>query len=220
MTQLETELQQLKDEAKNMWELVHGQLQKALSALLNFDGDLAREVVAMEKRVNATELKIDRDCENIFALYSPVAIDLRFLLAVLKINTNLERTGDIAEGIAKDVISSKEAFKPALLEATRLIEMYREAMVMLEETLTAFENEDTILARSVFEKDEFLDAINRQANELIIAYLKNNSEDINQALHALSIIRKLERVGDQSKNIVEEIIFYIEAKVLKHSKTV
>jgi phosphate transport system protein len=216
MTQLETELQQLKDEAKNMWGMVRGQLLKALSALLNFDKDLAREVVVMEKRVNATELKIDRDCENIFALYSPVAIDLRFLLAVLKINSNLERTGDIAEGIAKHVLSVDTAFKEDLLEATKVIEMYRESIAMLEDTLTAFENEDTILARSVFEKDEFLDEINTQANELIEAYLKDNPGEIDQALYALSIIRKLERVGDQSKNIAEEIIFYIEAKVLKH----
>jgi len=216
MTQLETELQQLKNEVKNMWGMVRGQLLKALSALMNFDRDLAREVVVMEKRVNGTELKIDRDCENIFALYSPVAVDLRFLLAVLKINTNLERIGDIAEGIAKHVLSVNTAFKEELLEATKVIEMYRESIAMLEDTLTAFENEDTILARSVFEKDEFLDSINLQANELIEAYLKDNPEEIDQALYSLSIIRKLERVGDQSKNIAEEIIFYIEAKVLKH----
>jgi phosphate transport system protein len=216
MTQLETELQQLKNEVKNMWGMVRGQLLKALSALMNFDRDLAREVVVMEKRVNATELKIDRDCENIFALYSPVAVDLRFLLAVLKINTNLERIGDIAEGIAKHVLSVNTAFKEELLEATKVIEMYRESIAMLEDTLTAFENEDTILARSVFEKDEFLDSINLQANELIEAYLKDHPGDMDQALYSLSIIRKLERVGDQSKNIAEEIIFYIEAKVLKH----
>ena len=216
MTQLETELQQLKNEVKNMWGMVRGQLLKALSALMNFDRDLAREVVVMEKRVNGTELKIDRDCENIFALYSPVAVDLRFLLAVLKINTNLERIGDIAEGIAKHVLSVNTAFKEELLEATKVIEMYHESIAMLEDTLTAFENEDTILARSVFEKDEFLDSINLQANELIEAYLKDNPEEIDQALYSLSIIRKLERVGDQSKNIAEEIIFYIEAKVLKH----
>lgn len=216
MTQLETELQQLKDEVKNMWGMVRGQLLKALSALLNFDKDLAREVVVMEKRVNATELKIDRDCENIFALYSPVAIDLRFLLAVLKINTNLERIGDIAEGIAKHVISVDDPFKEGLLDATKVIEMYRESIAMLEDTLTAFEKEDTTLARSVFEKDEFLDDINTQSNELIEEYLKNNPSDIDQALYASSIIRKLERVGDHAKNIAEEIIFYIEAKVLKH----
>ena len=152
--------------------MVRGQLLKALSALLNFDKDLAREVVLKEKRVNATELKIDRDCENIFALYSPVAIDLRFLLAVLKINSNLERIGDIAEGIAKHVLSVEHAFKEDLLEATKVIEMYRESIAMLEDTLTAFENEDTILARSVFEKDEFLDDINYKANELIDSLFK------------------------------------------------
>ena len=74
-----------------MWKLVQSQLLKALSALLNFDKDLAREIVMVEKRVNGAELKIDRDCEDILALYCPVAVDLRFLLAVLKINTNLER---------------------------------------------------------------------------------------------------------------------------------
>ena len=95
MAQLETELQLLKTEAINMWSLVNGQLSKARQAFLTFDKDLAREVVLKEKRVNGSELKIDRDCENIFALFCPVAIDLRFLLAILKINSNLERIGEI-----------------------------------------------------------------------------------------------------------------------------
>ena len=218
MTQLETELGQLKEEVKNMWGLVRSQLLKALSSLINFDKDLAREVVLMEKRVNATELKIDRDCENILALYTPVAIDLRFLLAVLKINSNLERIGDIAEGIAKYMLSAEKEFSQSLLDATELIEMYRESIIMLEETLEAFTNEDTALARSVFKKDEYLDNINIKINERLCDYLKTSSDDLDQALYVLSIVRKLERVGDQSKNIAEEIIFYIEAKVLKHSE--
>ncbi len=218
MTQLETELGQLKEEVKNMWGLVRSQLLKALSSLINFDKDLAREVVLMEKRVNATELKIDRDCENILALYTPVAIDLRFLLAVLKINSNLERIGDIAEGIAKYMLSAEKEFTQSLLDATELIEMYRESIIMLEETLEAFTNEDTALARSVFKKDEYLDNINIKINERLCEYLKTSSDDLDQALYVLSIVRKLERVGDQSKNIAEEIIFYIEAKVLKHSE--
>ena len=217
MTQLETELSQLKEEVKNMWGLVRSQLLKGLSALLNFDTDLAREIVLMEKRVNASELKIDRDCENIFALYTPVAIDLRFLLAVLKINSNLERTGDIVEGIAKYILSAEKCFSEPLLETTQLIEMYRESIAMVEDTLVAFGNEDTGLARGVFEKDEFLDNINSLANLRIVDYLKEFPDDTDQALYVLSIIRKLERVGDQAKNIAEEIIFYIEAKVLKHS---
>ena len=216
MTQLETEIHLLKNEVINMWNLVRSQLMKARASMLNFDKDLAREVVLKERRVNGSELKIDRDCENIFALLTPVAVDLRFVLAVLKINSNLERIGDIAEGIAKHILNVEAPFKKELLEATYVMKMYDEAIIILEDTLSAFENEDTILARKVFKKDEFLDDINLKANKLIENYLKEHPEDIDQALYILSVIRKLERVGDQSKNISEEIIFYLEAKVLKH----
>lgn len=217
MTQLETELQQLKNEVKNMWELVGTQLEKARKALIQYDKDLAREVIVKERRVNAYELKIDRDCEDIFALYTPVAIDLRFLLAVLKINSNLERTGDIAEGIAKYVLNSSQPFTPELLKQTRVVEMYEEAINMFNDTLAAFEKEDTLLARGVFKKDDFLDNININANTMILEFLKEYPAEMDLSLYALSIIRKLERIGDQCKNIAEEIIFYVEAKVLKHS---
>jgi phosphate transport system protein len=216
MAQIETELQLLKVEAINMWTLVNSQLSKARLAFLNFDKDLAREVVLKEKRVNGSELKIDRDCENIFALFCPVAIDLRFLLAVLKINSNLERIGDIAEGIAKYIIDAEAPFTRELLDVTRILPMYEESVKMLEDTQEAFEKEDTILARSVFKKDDFLDDINRQAHKVLERHLKDHPEDTSQALWLLSIIRKLERVGDQAKNVAEEIIFYLEAKVLKH----
>src|ERR1700743_1472295 len=216
MAQIETELQLLKTEAVNMWTLVNSQLSKARLAFLNFDKDLAREVVLKEKRVNGSELKIDRDCENIFALFCPVAIDLRFLLAVLKINSNLERIGDIAEGIAKYVIDAEAPFTKEMLDAPRILPMYEESVRMLEDTEKEFEKEDTILARSVFKKDDFLDNVNKSSNKALEQHLKQYPEDLAQALWILSIIRKLERVGDQSKNIAEEIIFYLEAKVLKH----
>lgn len=216
MTQLEIELQYLKEEVINMWNLVHSQLVKSMSAMINFDKDLAREVVQGEKRVNGLELKIDRDCENIFALLTPVAIDLRFVLAVLKINSNLERIGDIAEGNAKYIIDADQSFREELLDATQAIVMFDKSISILETTLRAFENEDTKLARSVFQEDEAIDTINTDATNATIEYLKLHPEEIRQALYNLSIIRKLERIGDQSKNIAEEIIFYIEAKVLKH----
>jgi phosphate transport system protein len=148
-----------------------------------------------------------------------VAVDLRFVLAVLKINSNLERIGDIAEGIAKYVLSIEIPFHRPLLEETLVIRMYDESVNIFEDALTAFENEDTLLARSIFKKDEYLDDINLRANDLIEKYLNSHPQDLNQALYILSVIRKLERVGDQSKNISEEIIFYLEAKVLKHRHT-
>jgi len=139
-------------------------------------------------------------------------------LAVLKINSNIERIGDIAEGIAKYIIDTDKVFSEELSKQTRVLEMFQESIVMFEDTLKSFENDDTTIARKVFKKDDFLDQINVTSNETVEAYIKQNPEDINQALYALSIIRKLERIGDQSKNIAEEIIFYLEAKVLKHTK--
>ena len=161
MTQLENEIGALKKELINMWILVQSQLNKAKEAMIQFDKDLAREVLVKEKRVNSFELKIDLDCENIFALYCPVAIDLRFLLAALKINTNLERIGDIAAGIALYVVESTVNFDMAALEKTSLIRMYDEAVNILIDARTAFEKEDTVLARSIFKRDDVLDDINK-----------------------------------------------------------
>src|ERR1700755_1297760 len=127
MSQLEIELKELKTEVINMWNLVHSQLVKSNVAMVNFDKDLAREVMQREKRVNGSELKIDRDCENIFALLTPVAVDLRFVLAVLKINSNLERIGDIAEGVAKYILSADDPFSDELLKASRILPMYEES---------------------------------------------------------------------------------------------
>jgi len=217
MTPIETEVIALKKELGNMWMLVQSQLNKAKEAMVNFDKDLAREVLVKEKRVNSFELKIDRDCENIFALHCPVAIDLRFLLAALKINTNLERIGDIAAGVARYVVESPVNFDAAGLESTSIIRMYDEAINIVTDTRTAFENEDTALARSIFKRDEVLDVINRSATNTIGELIKSDISGLNEALFMLSIIRKLERIGDQSKNIAEEIIFYVEAKILKHS---
>jgi phosphate transport system protein len=217
MSKLDIELKDLKEEVVQMCELTFSQLSKSLSSLLNFDKDLAREVLMVEKRVNSAELKIDRDCEDIFAIYSPVAIDLRFLLAVLKINTNLERIGDIAEGIANLIIDTEKPFSQELLDKTQVVEMFGEALQIVEEIMHAFEKEDSAIARGIFKRDEFLDKVNINANNLIEDYVKSHPEEIRPALNVLSIIRRLERVGDQAENIAEEIIFFIEAKVLKHT---
>lgn len=218
MTHLDTELKALKDDMHEMFRLVLSQLEKSKTALISLDKDLAREVIVNEKRVNSFELKLDRDCENIIALFNPVAVDLRFVLASLKINSNLERIGDIADGIAKFALSIKLMPEKELLEKTRLVEMFDVSLEMMRDVMLAYENEDTKLARSVFKMDDVLDEINLNASSAVAEFIKSHQDRINQSLYALSTIRKLERVGDQCKNIAEEIIFYIEAKVLKHSK--
>lgn len=216
MTHLEEELAMLKSELTTMWEMVISQLHKTREALLQFDKDLAREVVSTEKRVNALELKIDRDCENIFALYNPLAVDLRTVLAVLKINNNLERSGDIAEGIAKYIIFAEHPFDKELLEKTEILRMYDETNLILEDVLKSFDTEDTKLARSIFRRDEVVDDINNNSHLVVTEYIKEHPDRIEEGLYIISMIRKLERVGDHCKNIAEEIIFNIEAKVLKH----
>lgn len=217
MTHLDEELQALKSDLLRMWALVIDQIEKGKESLLALDKQKAQEIVMNESRVNAYELKIDRDCENLFALFSPVAVDLRCVLAVLKINTNLERIGDNAEGIAKFVIEVDEtSFDKNLLEITKVVEMYERSAEMLKDVYNAFDKEDTLLAKGIFEKDKFLDDINHLATNTITEYIKENIDNIHQALLILSTIRKLERLGDQIKNISEEIIFYVEAVVLKH----
>ena len=216
MTHLDEELTSLKSEITEMWHLVISQLHKTREALLHFDKDLAREVVITEKRVNAQELKIDRDCENIFALFNPVAVDLRTVLAILKFNNNLERSGDIAEGIAKYIIFAERPFDDALVNSTQILRMYEESNVILEDVLKAFQTEDTKLARSIFKRDELVDEINIQATAIVADYLRSHPDKIEQGLYIISMIRKLERIGDHCKNMAEEIIFNIEAKVLKH----
>jgi phosphate transport system protein len=219
MTPLEQEIEEVKSELVSMWMLVQSQLNKAKDAITLYDKDIAHEVLVKEKRVNSFELKIDRDCENVFALHCPVAVDLRFLLAALKINTNLERIGDIAAGIAQYVVDSPVNFDVAAMESTGLLRMYDEAINILADARTAFENEDTALARSIFKRDDVLDDINDNSPNTVAEVIKRDTSLLPEALYILSVIRKLERVGDQSKNIAEEIIFYIEAKILKHYKT-
>ena len=171
MTHLESELQHLKNNLIEMWTLVKTQLLKTKEALINDDKDLAREVVSVEKQVNAFELSIDQDCENVFALFNPVAVDLRLVLAIIKINNNLERQGDSAKGIAKFVIDIDGSFDKHLLEITRIVEMFDENIIMLTELIEAFEKEDGIIARKAFKRDELLDEINDQTTAVVANYI-------------------------------------------------
>ena len=216
MTQIDHEIQEIKDELIELWELVNSQLVKANTALVTVDKDLAREIIAAEKKVNSLELKLERNSENVIALFNPVAMDLRFILAVLKINTNLERTADIAAGLAKFIKETEEKFDKNLIEEVRIKEMFDIAISMMENTLISFDQEDSKTARLILKSDESLDKINKKSNKIIAEYCRNNPDNIEFALYVLNCIRKLERVGDQAKNMAEEVIFFIEAKVLRH----
>ena len=211
---IESELVLLKKEIDEMWTLVYNQLDRAGESVLTLDRKLAQQVQVHERRVNAFELKIDSDVEDIIALYTPVAIDLRFVLAMLKINTNLERLGDFAEGIARFAIEEKELTLDAdLIKNLRLEEMIRQMLDMFELAKRALQEENQELA-------QVLDEINAHASHLLADYIVKHPESALSCLNLASVFRKLERAGDHITNIAEEIVFYIDAKVLKHHKNV
>lgn len=215
---IESELVLLKKEIDEMWTLVYNQLDRAGEAVQTLDRELAQQVLVRERRVNAFELKIDSDVEDIIALYNPVAIDLRFVLAMLKINTNLERLGDFAEGIARFVINCKEPAQDGdLIKNLRLEEMIAQVLSMLEQTKQALQDENQELATAVFAKDNLLDEINSKATAVLADYIGQHPESALSCLNLVGVFRKLERSGDHITNIAEEIVFFIDAKVLKHS---
>lgn len=218
MAYLDTEISLLNDDILELMYLVKTQLEKGREALMDFDEELAHEITANEKRVDALELKIDRDCENILALFNPVAVDLRFVIASFKINSDLERLGDHANSIAKYILDFGGPIDEELIKEMRIDEMYDIAIDMLSNVFSSFIAEDTQLARKVFAKDKTLNEINREASAVTAQLLEKNPKEAQQYLYLFSIIRKLERVGDLTKNAAEELIFYIEAKVLKHKK--
>lgn len=218
---VDSELEMLKKQTIEMWTLVYNQLQRAGEAVLTLDKEMARQVILRERRVNAFELKIDSDAEDMIALYNPVAVHLRFTLAILKINTNLERIGDFAEGIARFVLEFKEpALDADLIKSLCLSEMLEQVENMIQTAREALDKENSELANKVFDLDHRVDEINRKAPSLLAEYIQKDPENnAMDALQIISIFRKLERVGDHCTNIAEEIIFYLEAKVLKHQGT-
>ena len=215
MNTIEKEILNLKSSLLKMFLLVEGQWEKGANAIINYDQDIAEEISSSENRINAQELKIDNDCENIIALHAPVAVDLRFILSTYKINHALEHIADIAESIAKYVADHDVAYDKQIVDETRLTEMLDVFNTMMDCLIEAFENEDPTIARKVFKKDKLINKINTDAHQIII----NNIDkyDNNMLLYLLSSIRKIERAGDSLKKIGEEIIYHLEAKVIKHS---
>ena len=214
---VENELLAIKEEVNDMWLLVRQQLENAFNALRNNDDDLANSVASREKRVNAFELKIDSDIEDFIALYNPVAVDLRFALAMLKINNNLERIGDYADSIARFVARNNLTEEDKqLFNVLELKEMYDQVLHMFSTTHKARENSDGSLAKSVIDKDDLLDSLNQKALDKLAEYAKNNPSAIRFCLEIAAILRKLERTGDHIINLAEETVFYIDAEVLKH----
>lgn len=215
---VESEIQALKENLLDMIGLVEQQLTRCQDAIRKKDEGLAEKVIEAEKKVNAQELSIDKDCENIIALHNPMATDLRFILATIKISNDLERIGDNATSLAKFLKKHIVKVNIELLQKFDIEKMLEVCIVMLKDMHEALRKEDTRLARNVFSKDEALNTINKRSLKTATALLQEYPDDHAIILRLFSIVRNLERVGDLTKNIGEEIVFHIEARILKHQK--
>ncbi len=217
MEHIESQLDLLRERLLSMTLVVTTQVQKSKQALFMGDAALAEEVIAYDNKVNHLELQIDKDCKNILALYNPVAIDLRFILASLNISLNLERIGDNAESICHTAKEMDHRIYASMLDDFQLDPMFDKAIRMLDHILKAIEAKDSKLAGKTFKKDVFLNKVKQKAIPVATKLIKKRPDEVKEVLHLLNVVGKVERIGDLAKNISEEIIFHIEAKVIKHS---
>lgn len=216
MVQVALEIDALKDNLLDMIELVENQLAKCKKVIENKDAQIAREVITGEKKVDVQELAILKDCENIIALHNPVATDLRFVLATLKISNDLERIADNAYTMARFLKKNITHINEQLFIRFEIVKMLEVCVGMLNDMHEALKKEETKLAHKVFDKDEELNKINKKSNKTARILLKEYPNDQRFILRLFTIVKNLERVGDLTKNIGEEIVFHIEARILKH----
>jgi phosphate transport system protein len=203
---------------EEMLNLCQNQVEQSFEAFITFDTDIAEEVILKENRVNALDLKIERDLDNFIALNNPVATDLRFALALLKINYNLERIGDQAFDISNYTIELNQKLAPELVEKLQFNVMFETLESMFKDIVTAYTEENLKAARKVFKKDKVINQINANTFTIVEEEVVKNPALVKQYLMALVVMKKYEKIGDLLKNISESIIYYIDAKILKHKK--
>ena len=217
MAIIDQQVEHIRDSVLHMMALTRKQVARSQEALFGFNKDITEEIIMTEKVINALDLKIDKDCEQTLALYHPVADDLRLIVAVLSINTYLERIGDNADSIAKFINDFEQPIDSNILDRLRIKEIFEHCLFMFDIVVDSFSDEDTQKAVKVFKTDKLIDEINEAATFTMAEIIKADVDNTVTYLRLISVVRKLERVGDLLKNVAEETIFYVDAKVLKHN---
>ncbi len=207
----------LKETVQDMTHIAIIQVQKTKQALFKNDTELAMEILSNLKRVVVLKHKIDYDCKNYLALHTPVAVDLRLVLASLRISASLGKIGDHAGKICRILKRQHNKLLPELLHAFNIYKMFDTAIQMLYQMQEVMGTENAGDAAEIFKKDLFLNKGNLEANKIAQRLMLENSDDTAVVLSVLEIINELERIGDEAKNITERLIFYYEAKVLRHT---
>ncbi|GJQ24424.1 phosphate transport system regulatory protein PhoU [Candidatus Brocadia sapporoensis] len=200
-----------------MASLVETAIANAIKSLIERNSELASLVVKSDEQVDTLELELEKQCVDLLALRQPMAIDLRFITAAIKITNNLERMGDLAVNIAERVIPLNQ--EPQLKPLIDIPRMATITQTMVKDSIDAFVNKDTALARAVAERDSTVDSLNDQIFRELLTYMMQDPANITRAVHLILISRHLERIADHSTNIAEEVIYIVKAKVVKHRST-
>jgi len=215
---LQKDIAALKEKLIEMSGLIEDRVYQATMSIIKRDDALAQAVINGDSEIDRMEVAIDEQCLKLLALYQPVAVDLRFIVAVMKINNDLERVGDLAVNIAERsaFLTTQEKIEfPFDLE-----EMAIMAEGMLTRSIDALINQDVREAFRIRSEDDQVDAYNREMYSRIKDDLLKQPENINSLLHAISIGRHLERIADHATNIAEEVIYLVEARIVRHKPEV
>ncbi len=211
---LNREIEKLKNRILMLGSAVEQAVQKATVAIKNSDKQLAQSVIDDDVKIDDMEVDIEEDCLKILALHQPVAIDLRFIMSVLKINSDLERIGDLAVNIAKRAPNIDT--KLTITLTPDYIDMARDVQHMLTKSLDALVNMDADTARQARMMDDNIDELNRNIRQQIKAHITRAPENIDSYIQVLGIPRDLERIGDHASNIAEDVIYMVEGKIVRH----
>ncbi|MCK4837782.1 MAG: phosphate signaling complex protein PhoU [Desulfobulbaceae bacterium] len=215
---LQREIDNLKKKLLVMGSVVEDMVYLATKSVINRDGRMAKDIITRDPEVDEMEVEIEEDCLKILALHQPVAVDLRFIIAVLKINSDLERVGDLAVNIAERAIYLADQKNVFFAEITA--EMALKVENMLSQSIDSLVNMDVPLAHRVRAEDDKVDELNRDMYARLKEELIAHPQDINCLLHTLSVGRHLERMADHATNIAEDVVYLVEAEIVRHTPEV
>jgi len=208
------ELESLKTSLVKMGSVVEENFERSIRSVNERNSDIADQVIETDKRVDALEIEIDNAIVDLLALQQPVASDLRFILAALKINNDLERISDHAVNIAEAAHILCSIANARVLE--EIPQMAAITKVMLKDAIDSFILMNPSMAHKVLKSDDQIDDLNRLVTKRVIAVIKDKTETVEGELELVRISRNLERIADLTTNIAEEVIFHTQARVVKH----
>ena len=210
------ELEQLKTRLLEMGGLAEENVRLAVQGLVDREGSVIEHVLVGDEPVNRLHIEIDSRCFKLFALHQPMAADLRTIVAAVKINTDLERVGDLAVNIAQ--AAQRYATHPPVKKLIDIPVMAEIAQNMLRDSLDAFVRHDLDLAQHVLNEDDRLDALKTQIFRELLTYMLQDQATIEPALDLILVSRHLERIGDHATNIAENVIFIVSARDVRHGE--